>query len=88
MPAHSGPDTSQLCRIQKAGPSSSAAFVPAAAVVQGHAFQQASATSGLERDVVASTHSVTVLEIVFEWRSETRRAASGAETGPLVAAGS
>ena len=70
------------------GPSTSAAFVHAAAVVLRRAFQQASATPGLELDVVASEHSVSGLEAVFEWRFETRRVANGAETGPLAAAAS
>ena len=65
-PAHSGPDTSQSSRLQKAGPSTSAAFVPVSAIVLRHAFQQVSATSGLEFDVVAATHSASVVDVVFE----------------------
>ena len=76
-PAHSGPDTSHLGRTQKAGLSTSPAFVPAAAVVVKHAFQQASAMSGLEPDVFSSAHYLSVLETVFEWRSETQQAANG-----------
>jgi hypothetical protein len=73
-PAHSGPDTSQSGRTQKAGPSTSRAFVPAAAAaaVPRRAFQQANATSVLELDVVAAPHSASVLE---------------AEIGPGAAAG-
>ena len=81
-PAHSGPDTSQLGRTQKAGLSTSPAFVLAAAVVVKHAFQQASVTSALDFEVVAEAHSASALEAVFEWRSETGRTANGAETGP------
>lgn len=56
-PAHSGPDMSHPGRTQKAGPSTSAAFVPAAVavVVLGRAFQRASATSVPELDVVAAS---------------------------------
>ena len=86
-PAHSGPDTSHSGRIQKVSPSTSAAFVPAAAVVLRHVFQQASVTPALELDVVAAAHSVSVLEAAFEWRSGSERAANEAETGPVTAAG-
>jgi hypothetical protein len=66
-PAHSGPDTLQLGRIQKVLPSTSAVFVLAAAVALKYVFQQASVTPGLELDVVAA-HSASVLEAAFEWR--------------------
>lgn len=81
MPAYSGPDTSHSGRTQKAGPSSSAAaaapFVPvlAAVIVQ---LQRASATPVLEPDVVAASHSASVLEVALE---------PGHETGPGAAAG-
>ena len=44
----------------------SAAFIPVSAIVLRHAFQQVSATSGLEFDVVAATHSASVVDVVFE----------------------
>ena len=80
-PAHTGPDTSQSGRTQKAGPSTSAA------VVLRRAFQQASATPGLELDVVAAAYSASVLEAAFGRISVSERTANVAETCPGVAAG-
>jgi hypothetical protein len=74
-------------RIQKAGPSTSAAFVHAAAIVLRRAFQQASATPGLELDVVAAAYSASVLEAAFGRISVSERTTNEAKTGPRAAAG-